>query len=151
MSKDALKFFQSYIEEMVDIGGKNLPKSVSTKLGAKLGKIYKKKRIKDFSSAVKKSFKVLGAKTKIVKLNENKYEIKVKHKHKFCPIGGKYSPEKAEFVQKTICVPFYIGFLNELNPEIKYNITVQKCIVNSHTNLCKFLLFPEKKDKVKID
>jgi len=30
IAKDALKFFQAYIREMIDIGGTNLPKAIST-------------------------------------------------------------------------------------------------------------------------
>ena len=40
-NKDALKFFQAFINEMIDVGGVNLPKSISVSLGAKLGKILK--------------------------------------------------------------------------------------------------------------
>ncbi|MFX0024391.1 MAG: hypothetical protein ACFE9S_18880 [Candidatus Hermodarchaeota archaeon] len=29
--KDALKFFQAYIKEMIDVGGNNLPKAISSK------------------------------------------------------------------------------------------------------------------------
>ncbi|TFG25038.1 MAG: hypothetical protein EU532_12000, partial [Promethearchaeota archaeon] len=78
MKKDALKFFQAYIEEMVDIGGHNLPKAVSTKLGTKLGRIYKKKEIRTFKSAVKNSYKALGAKAKIIEVSKNKFKIYAK-------------------------------------------------------------------------
>ena len=44
-NRDALKFFQSYIKEMIDVGGANLPKSISASLGAKLGKILQKKGV----------------------------------------------------------------------------------------------------------
>ena len=36
MTKDALKFFQAFINEMIDVGGANLPKSISMKLGTQI-------------------------------------------------------------------------------------------------------------------
>ncbi|GAI90164.1 unnamed protein product [marine sediment metagenome] len=47
MEKDALKFFHAYVNEMIEIGGENLPRAVSTKLGAKLAALYKEKSITD--------------------------------------------------------------------------------------------------------
>lgn len=65
MSKKALKFFQAYINEMIDIGGENLPKTISTKLGFKLGKIYKEQDISNLESGLLRSFKVLNGKLEI--------------------------------------------------------------------------------------
>ena len=91
MSRDSLKFFQSYLVELSDIGGKNLPRTVSTKLGIKLGKLYKKKiPTEKFETRLKKIYKVLNAKPKILNSNGNTLEVQVKHAKKFCPIGGDY-------------------------------------------------------------
>ncbi|TFG24406.1 MAG: hypothetical protein EU529_04360 [Promethearchaeota archaeon] len=132
---------------MVDIGGPNLPKSVSSKLGTKLGKIYKKRKIKKIEPAIKKSLNALGELVNLIEENENKFEIQVKHKNKFCPIGGKYNPTKAEFFQESICIPFYIAFLNRLDPRSYYNIRVKSCVVSSNTNYCIFELFRKKREK----
>ena len=146
MTKNALKFFHAYINEMIDIGGPNLPKTISTKLGSKLGKIYKERGIDNLESGLIKSFKVLKATPKIIKENNKTFKIIIKHKSGFCPIGGKYKPEKAESIQNSICLPFYLGFVNELNPKFKYSIIINECIVSSNKNYCRFTLNLELKE-----
>ena len=96
MVKDALKFFHAYINEMIDVGGENLPRAVSTKLGAKLGELYKKRGYANLESALNQIYKVLGAKTSIKKIDENTYDIRLKHSKRFCPIGGKKNPKLEE-------------------------------------------------------
>lgn len=79
MSKDALKFFQAYINEMISVGGENLPKVISTKSGEKLAKLYKDRGMKiDVESALKQIHVALGARTKIKKIDENTYDIQLK-------------------------------------------------------------------------
>ncbi|HEY0087253.1 MAG TPA: hypothetical protein VGB37_00325 [Candidatus Lokiarchaeia archaeon] len=141
MTKDALKFFHAYINEMIDIGGQNLPKAISSKLGTKLGRIYKERGVIDLESGLIKSFKVLKGNPKILKKNDNEFDINIKYRNRgFCPIGGRYNPERGELVQKCLCVPFYLGFVSELYPKFKYTIRVQECILNKNTNYCKFVL-----------
>ena len=57
--KSSLKFFHAYIREMVKVGGPNFPKTISTKLGIKLGKLYKKRGI-DYLIEISKNY--FGAK-----------------------------------------------------------------------------------------
>jgi len=141
MSKDSLKFFQSYILEMADIGGENLPKSVSTKLGTKLGKLYKERNPKaDLETNLKRIYKVLKAKPTVNKINENMWSVAIIHKKKFCPIGGCYRLERAEFFNKNICIPFTLGFLHELEPELKFEAEIKTCIVSNNTKTCNYIL-----------
>ena len=137
---DALKFFHAYIDEMIDIGGPNLPKAVSTKLGSKLGKIYKNREINQVNNGIRKSFNVLGAKVKISEIDDDTYKVLAKYKHSFCPIGGKYKANKAEVTQKSLCIPYYLGFLNELDSERKHELESLNCIMKGNTKYCEFLI-----------
>ena len=94
MVKDALKFFHAYINEMIEVGGENLPRAVSTKLGTKLGNILKERGFTELEPTLKQIYKVLGAKTTINKLDENTYDVKLKYSSKFCPIGGQKNPKQ---------------------------------------------------------
>ena len=147
MTKDTLKFFQGYIRELADIGGDNLPRTVSTKLGIKLGKLYKDRDSSaNLETNLKKIYKVLKGKPKILRLNGKTLEVLVKHSKKFCPIGGNYKPDRAEFVNKSICIPYTLGFLHELEPDLKFEADIKKCIVsNHHTKNCHYLLKMEDK------
>ena len=78
MSLDAIKFLQAYIKEMISVGGENLPKTISTTLGAKLGKLYKSKGIKGVEDGLKQCYKVLGSKANIVKISDKKYKVSIK-------------------------------------------------------------------------
>ncbi len=140
MSKDALKFFQAYVNEMIDVGGENLPKSISMKLGAKLSKIYKERGIISLESGLEKSFRVLKGKPRIIKKDEKTLDMDIKYRHKFCPIGGKYKSERAELFQNSICIPFYLGFISIFCPEFNYTIIINECILGSNKNYCKFSL-----------
>ena len=104
-NRDALKFFHNYIREMIDIGGPNLPKSISASLGAKLGKLLKKRGVSDLETSLKKIYNVLNAKTVIKPIDGNKLDISLRYRSRFCPLGGKYSPERAELIQNTLCFP----------------------------------------------
>ncbi|MFX1393191.1 MAG: hypothetical protein ACFFAH_06395 [Promethearchaeota archaeon] len=147
MTIDALKFFQAYLIEMIDVGGENLPRTISTKLGAKLGKIYKNKGILDLETGLKQIYKVLKGSPQIKKIDDNKYEVKLKYRKNFCPMGGKFNPEKAELIQQSLCYPFTKSFLNELNPNFNYQAEIISCILNSHKGFCLYKLNLEGKDK----
>ena len=141
MSKDSLKFFQSYIRELADIGGQNLPRAVSTKLGIKLGKLYKgKDAAANFESNLRRIYKALDAKPKITKINNSTLEILVKHQKRFCPIGGNHNPERADFITKNICIPYTLGFLHELEPDLNFQAKIKNCIVSNHTRYCHYIL-----------
>jgi hypothetical protein len=148
MTKDALKFFQNYVLEMIDIGGANLPKSISSSLGAKLGKIYKKRGITGIEQCLTHSYKVLNASSNIQKIDEKTLRIKLKYKKKFCPIGGKYNPEKAEAVHQSVCIPYTLGLLTEINPNFKYVGEIIECNLKSNRGICEYTLkLEEKEDK----
>ena len=103
-NKEALKFFQAFIKEMIDIGGSNLPKSISSSLGAKLGKILKTRKPLSLENSLKKIYNVFNARTKIRTIDDNNLEITLQYKKEFCPIGGKYSPDKVDLIQRSICI-----------------------------------------------
>ncbi|MBD3254878.1 MAG: hypothetical protein GF383_07280 [Candidatus Lokiarchaeota archaeon] len=140
MTKDALKFFQAYIKEMISLGGENLPKTISSTLGAKLAKLYKDRGISEIKSGLRKCFSVLKGRTKINKSNENVLDFIVRYWRKFCPIGGNYNPEIKDMVQKSICRPYILGFLKELNPNFNYELISKQCILSSKKRTCHFLL-----------
>jgi len=146
MTTDALKFFQAYIKEMISIGGENLPKTISAGLGANLAKLYKEKGLSDIESGLKKSYTVLDANVHIKRINHKEIEVKIKHRKKFCPIGGKYDPDKAELIQKSVCIPYTVEFLNEMDPNFKYNWDIHECILETNNNYCRYTLYLEKKN-----
>lgn len=145
MTTDALKFFQAYIKEMISIGGENLPKSISAGLGANLAKLYKEKGLSSIETGLKESYTVLNAKAQLNRINNKEIEIKIKHRKKFCPIGGKYDPDKAELIQKSVCIPYTVGFLNEMDPQFKYSWDIHECILDTNSNQCRYTLYLEKK------
>lgn len=141
MSRDSLKFFQSYVRELADIGGDNLPRAVSTKLGIKLGKLFKDRDpASNLSTNLRKIYKALNARPKIEKLNDTTYDVQVKHQKRFCPIGGHYNPGRANFVNISICIPYTLGFLHELEPDLKFEADIKNCIISTHTRICHYTL-----------
>jgi hypothetical protein len=141
--KDALKFFQAYITEMIEVGGENLPKTISARLGAKLARIYKKMGINEIEDGLSQSYKVMNARSKFYQVDENTIEVRIKHKKKFCPIGGKYKPEGADLIQDSICKPYTLGFLNELNPDFKFNGFIKRCIAKDRGKICRYVVKKE--------
>ena len=148
MSKyhDALKFFQNFIYQMIDIGGENLPKSIATSLGAKLGKLLRDRGFSDVDSSLKQIYTVLNAKTKIKTLDDKTLDITLKYPKKFCPIGGKFNPDKAELIQKTICIPYTAAILSSFHSGYKYDYEIVECILNSNNKHCRYKLIKEPKD-----
>lgn len=147
MSKDALKFLQSYVRELVDVGGENLPKSISIKLGQKLGQLYKSKGITSYEKGLMGMYKVMNGKPTVTQIDDNNYEVTVKYKNNFCPVGGTLNCEIAELFQNSICIPYTQGFLTSLNPLFKYGGKVQKCIINDNNKFCQYTLHLEEKEK----
>ncbi|MFX1365870.1 MAG: hypothetical protein ACFFCE_17305 [Promethearchaeota archaeon] len=139
-NKDALKFFQAYINEMIDVGGVNLPKSISASLGAKLGKLLKNRGIEGVENNLKQIYNALNAKTQIKNIDNNTLEITISHASNFCPIGGKLNPERAELIRNTICIPYTRAILNTANPEIIYDIKTIECILESNNKNCVYQL-----------
>ena len=126
---------------MIDIGGKNLPKAISTKSGSKLGKLYKERGLSlDLGIALKQIYSVLKAKPVIKQLNENTYEVILKYAKKFCPIGGSHNPSRASIFQENICIPYTRGFLNEIFPQFTYEADIIKCIPLNNQRTCHYIL-----------
>ncbi|MHA1689844.1 MAG: hypothetical protein ACTSUN_11010 [Promethearchaeota archaeon] len=148
--RDVLVFFQAYIKEMLDLGGENLPKSISSRLGAKLARSYKKKGITNIPLGLKTLFRGMKAKIKIIEVSNNKMEVINKYKWKFCPIGGKFKPAQATITQEAICRPYMMGFLNEMDPAYSYSLESMECMLESNKKTCAFsITFEEKKKKEK--
>jgi len=145
MSKEALKFFHNWIKEMIDIGGANLPKTVSTHLGAKLGKLYKQRGITDIIIGLKKSYEILKGSSTIEKEDDKTIKVQTKYSKKFCPIGGGFNKEKEKFIQQSICYPYTIAFLKEIDPRFNYEGIIHECILSSNKRFCKYTLKLEEK------
>ena len=139
-NRDALKFFQNFIDQMIDIGGENLPKSISTSLGSKLGKMLRERGFTGIEGSLKKIYGVLNAKTKIKSIDDNTLDITLKYPNNFCPIGGKVNPDKAKLIQNTICIPYTAAILNSFNPELKYESEILQCILESNNRHCRYRL-----------
>ena len=141
MVKDALKFFHAYINEMIEVGGKNLPRAVSTKLGSKLGELYKSRGLNtSIETALKRSYKVLGATPMIKKINNNLFQVSIKHSKRFCPIGGKTNPSQASIIQDSICYPYTKSFLVNLFPQYDFNAKINRCILADNGKHCNYTL-----------
>jgi len=126
---------------MIDIGGNNLPKAISTKSGSKLGKLYKKRGLTlDISVALKQLYSALKAKPLVNKLNDDTYEVIVRYSKKFCPIGGAHNPSRASIFQENICIPYTRGFLNELFPHYKFEADILNCIPLDNHKTCHYIL-----------
>jgi len=126
---------------MIDIGGNNLPKAISTKSGSKLGKLYKERGLSsDIGIALKQMYSVLKAKPVIKQLNENTYEVILKYAKKFCPIGGSHNPSRASIFQENICIPYTRGFLNEIFPQFTFEADIIKCIPLNSQRTCHYIL-----------
>jgi hypothetical protein len=146
MTKDALKFFQNYVSQMIDIGGANLPKSISSSLGAKLGKVYKKRGIIGIENGLKHIYKALNAGSKIQEIDEKTYKVTIKYKKKFCPIGGEYNPERVDLIHQSVCNPYTLGFLNGIDPRFKYTGELLECHLKSNRGICQYILRLEEKE-----
>ena len=144
-NKDALKFFQSYINEMIDVGGPNLPKSISVSLGAKLGKFLRERGEESIEDSLRTIYNILKAKVRIVADDSNSLDIFLKYSRNFCPIGGKLNPERAKIIQDAICAPYTSSILHSLRPDLRFQVEIIDCILNSNEKTCHFNLKIEEK------
>lgn len=142
-NKAALKFFQTYIKELVEIGGFNLPCSISSRLGSKLGGIYKERGISNLQDGIIKSLKILNCSPTIVEKDSSTLEVKLEFPEDFCPIGGKNDPDKAKLIQKSICKPYTLGFVKEYRFHEMYDLEVKKCALEEEENICHYILTKE--------
>lgn len=132
---------------MIDVGGKNLPKAISSKSGAKLGKIYKERGLTlEIETALKQVYIALNAKPVIKQLDDGNYEVLIKFAKKFCPIGGSNSPSRASIFQENICIPYMRGFLNELFPHLNFGEDIINCIPRNNHRTCHYILKVGKKN-----
>jgi hypothetical protein len=134
------------VKEMIDVGGSNLPKAISSKTGAKLGKVYKKKGLPmNIANALSQIYRVLNAKPKVIKINDKTYEVIIKYRKKFCPIGGSDKSSNAALFQENICIPYTRGFLNELFPDYTFESDILNCIPQNNDRTCHYILKVEKR------
>jgi len=147
-NREALKFFHAYIKEMIDVGGDNLPKSISASLGAKLGKMLKNRGVTVLENSLKRIYNVLNAKTTIEQIDENTLDISLRYRSRFCPLGGKYNPDRADLIQNTICIPYTVAILNSSHPEFKYSAEMKECILKSNNRVCRYVLVKEPKSGI---
>ena len=125
---------------MIDVGGANLPKSISVSLGAKLGKLLKKRGVTGLENSLQQIYTVINAKTKIKPIDDNTREVTLKHGSNFCPLGGKYNPERAHLIQDTICIPYTKSMLKSLELDTKYKIEITDCILKTNDKICQYRL-----------
>lgn len=92
-------------------------------------------------------YNVLKGSPKIKKIDDNNYEIILKYRKHFCPIGGNFNPSKADLIQQSLCYPFTKSFLNELNPNFNYNTEIIRCILSINKGNCYYKLNLEEKEK----
>ncbi len=137
---DALKFFHSFLQSLIDLGGTHLPASVATHLGAKIGKIYQKNGILGIENGLEHIYKALNGKIQINKLDDYTYEFIIEYPNNFCPIGGECNPDRAQIIQKSICTPYTTGFLKIMDPTTNYLGDIKECILQTNENKCRYTL-----------
>jgi hypothetical protein len=137
VTTDIIKFFQAFIRHMAKVGGKNLPKTISSSLGAELGKTYLKRQVTDWKSTVTGMFEGMGGKIDIFERAE-KWVLKIQYPTEFCPIGGKKDTERFNITTESVCVPYLAGFLKITAGKLNKNPDVSHCIVREGGNTCEF-------------
>ncbi|NMC06345.1 MAG: hypothetical protein GYA24_14100 [Candidatus Lokiarchaeota archaeon] len=137
MEADYLKFFQSFIASMVQLGGINLLKSNSTMLGRNLGDIYKKRGVNDYHDALKSMFRAMGGKSVTMTDDEaGGFIVDTEYEAEFCPIGGSVKPKRFEMFFEGICRPYAVGFLSTFKPGTKVEIACKSCVLKDAGNKC---------------
>ena len=144
VENDYLKFFQSFIASMVQIGGINLPKSVSTMLGRNLGQVYTNRGETDPKVALESMFKAMGADNVQFQPNEGTedesmdfgFTVTTEYPSEFCPIGGELKPKRHGMFFEGICQPYASAFLSTFRPGAKVNLTCDRCVLRDGDNKC---------------
>ncbi|GAB4331523.1 MAG: hypothetical protein Kow0069_39110 [Promethearchaeota archaeon] len=147
MTVDIVKFFQAFVRQMVSVGGVNLPRTISTSLGAKLGQTYREKGVTDWKQALTSMIQGMGGSVEFVEEGEGAGGARVvnaKYFSDFCPIGGAPSrnktSERASLVVESICRPYVTGFLKGYFGDEKLAISFPRCIVKDGGNSCQLCL-----------
>ncbi len=122
---------------MVEIGGINLPRIVSTKLGRNLGEIYKCRNIQDESTALKEMFRAMGGTTTDVTSIPRGIEVTTRFPEDFCSIGGGLKPKRHSLIFEGICSPYASGFLSTFRPGKSIKVTCLQCITKDPGSTCK--------------
>src|SRR4030042_417333 len=136
IAADIIKFFQAFIRQMAKVGGKNLPKTISTSLGAELAKAYQKRDIQEWKIAVTGLIEGEGGKLEIIETS-NSCILKTQHPSDFCPVGGKMDPAHFEIVTESLCRPYMRGFLKGFEKIVTKIPPITKCIVRDGGSLCE--------------
>lgn len=137
MTLDILKFFQGFIRQMASIGGINLPKTISTSMGAKLAKIYQSNDITDWREALRSMIKGMGGTVEIDENPAGEIVVRSTYGVGFCPIGGARSmTTNYQLISESICVPYLMGFLRTLLPGRKLSAEFTRCIVKDGGDAC---------------
>lgn len=138
IGSDTIKFFQSFIAAMIEIGGINLPRSIASKLGRNLGEIYTKKGVEDWKIAIKGMFRAMGSvSTEFEKDDEDDTIVTTKYPKAFCSIGGKPKERRYNMFTEAICKPYAKGFISAFRPDYKLQIESEKCVLKGDDNLCQ--------------
>ncbi|MBD3188404.1 hypothetical protein GF325_16330 [Candidatus Bathyarchaeota archaeon] len=143
-STDTIKFFQSFVAQMVEIGGINLPRSIATKLGRNLGDLYRKKGVGDYKEALESMFRGMGGKTRKFEQDEHGFTILIEYPREFCPIGGGHKPQRFEIFTEAICRPYAIGFLSAFLPRTKIRMKFLNCVLKEVGKTCSIVARIEK-------
>ncbi len=137
METDYLKFFQSFIANMVQMGGINLLKSNSTMLGRNLGEIYKKRGITDVHVALKSMFRAMAGKTvDIAGDKDGGFTVETEFETDYCPIGGAVKPKRHEMFFEGICKPYAIGFISAFKQGARIDLVCKSCVLKTGDSKC---------------
>ncbi len=137
VTNDIVKFFQAFIRQAIKIGGNNLPKTISTSLGAELGKSYLKKNVLDWKKAITGMIEGMGGKLEIIE-KENVWLLRSQYPAEFCPIGGKTDSVRFADTTESVCIPYLAGYLTVLQLKLVHSPILNKCIVKDGGNICEF-------------
>lgn len=121
---------------MVEMGGINLPRTISTMLGRNLGKIYKERGVTDQKVALTSMFKAMGGKKVSFEDIENGYIITTEFPTDFCSIGGGLKPKRYNMFVESICFPYAKGFLSQFNPNATISVDCEACVLRDPDNKC---------------
>ncbi len=133
---DILKFFQAFVRQMVVVGGVNFPKTISTSLGASLGKRYTLEGVTDWKDALPRMIEAMGGTLDVVERG-GEVVFETRYDGGLCPIGGPPSPARFESVTEGVCKPYLAGFLRSLKGTLGALPAVQRCIVRDGGATCE--------------
>ncbi|HMF30277.1 MAG TPA: hypothetical protein VKK79_02595 [Candidatus Lokiarchaeia archaeon] len=132
---DIIKFFQSYIRQMVKIGGINLPKTISSAMGHDLAIRYLDHGVADWKEGLTGMISGMGGSIEINE-EEGHWTAKILYPTEFCPIGGQPGEQRSEVTAEAICKPYVSGFINAFGPKVAGTIKVNECMVRDCGNCC---------------